>query len=138
MNIEEMEDKGIDFDTFDQDAEIAKFEDIEALGYNIIVRLYTSPKVTKGGFIIPDKTHDHEKFSNFCGLVVAVSEASYKDPERYKYNTKPLCKVGDWITFPRHAGHRINFKGLPVFVLDDECPTARIKDPAKSIGKFSR
>jgi co-chaperonin GroES (HSP10) len=42
----------------------------------------------------------------------------------------PWCKVGDWVVFDRNAGPQINYRGVPVTIIEDkniravvECPT---------------
>lgn len=121
------EDSGIDLDTYSKEEEIAKFKDIKAVGWNILVRLYTAPKKTKGGIIMTDQTQDEQKYSNCTGLVVRVSDHAYKD-KRYK-DTSSWCKEGDWVVFARHAGYRIAHKNMPVFVLKEDAIDLIIKDP---------
>jgi co-chaperonin GroES (HSP10) len=119
------EDLGIDLDNFDIPAEIAKFDDMNPLGWKVIVRVYTPPKKRASGLYIPDNIHCEEQYRNCTGLVVKIAEDAYKD-ERYK---SPWCKVGDWVIFPRHAGYKIHYKGSPIFVLNEDAIDVKIAKP---------
>lgn len=131
------EDIGIDLKIFDKDAEIAKFKNIRPAGWSIAVRLYTSPGQTAGGIIIPSSSTDEEKYRNFVGLVVAMADGAYQDEVRYK-NTGPWCKVGDWVYFPRHAGYQISFRGMPVYILNDDVISGVLEDPINDIPNMSK
>lgn len=122
------EDLGIDLQNFSKEEEISKFEDVEPQGWTILVRLYTEPKV-KNGLYIPDIVHDEQQYKNCVGLVVRKSKAAYLD-DRYN-QTGEWCKVGDWVGFPRHAGYKIHYEGLPVFVLKEDAIDFVIGDPTK-------
>ena len=112
------EDQGIDFDNFSLKEEVEKFKGIEPQGWTVLVRLYTKPKKTKGGLVLPDTVHSEQQYRNCVGLVVKVSKAAYMDV-RYE-DTGPWCKVGDWVVFPRHAGYKILYKQMPLFVLKED------------------
>lgn len=120
-------DEGIDINTFDKEAEIAKFEDCEAPLWQIVVRLYTSPEKTKGGLYLTAKTREDEQFKTIVGLVVKISPGSYKD-SRYK-DTGPACKVGDWVVIARHSGLRMKYNGLPIFCTKEDGIELIVKDP---------
>jgi len=119
---------GIDLENFSKEAEIEKFKDIKMQGWSILVRLYITPQQTKKGIILPGQFQDDEKYRNCVGLVVKKSTGAYLDA---RYNdTGPWCKVGDWVVFPRHAGYRILYKNLPVFVLKEDAIDAVVEDPS--------
>lgn len=120
------EDEGIDLDNFNKEEEIAKFKDMGALGWNIVIRLYTSPK-KKGGIILPDTVRNEDQYRICTGLVVKVSPAAYKDA-RYS-DTGAWCEVGDWIVFPRHAGYKVKYKDIPIFILKEDAVDLKIANP---------
>lgn len=122
------EDLGIDLQNFVPHEEIAKFEDVEPQGWTILVRLYTEPKV-KNGLYMPDIVHDEQQYKNCVGLVVKKSKAAYLD-DRYN-QTGQWCDVGDWVVFPRHAGYKIHYEGIPIFVLKEDAIDLVIRDPSK-------
>jgi co-chaperonin GroES (HSP10) len=122
------EDLGIDLQNFLPDKEIAKFEDIEPQGWTVLVRLYTEPKV-KNGLYMPDVVHDEQQYRSCVGLVVRKSKAAYLD-DRYD-KTGQWCDVGDWVVFPRHAGYKILYEGMPIFVLKEDAIDLIVKDPRR-------
>lgn len=125
--IVQYEDEGIDMNTFDKEAEIAKFDDIKAPLWQVVVRLYTSPEKTKGGLILTAKTREDEQFRTIVGLVVKVAPGCYKDI-RYK-DTGPACKVGDWVVIARHSGLRMKHNGLPIFCTKEDGIELVVEDP---------
>lgn len=122
------EDLGIDLTNFSKEEEVAKFKDIEAKGWTLLVRLYTEPKV-KNGLYMPDIVHDEQQYRSCVGLVVRKSKAVYLD-DRYN-QTGQWCDVGDWVVFPRHAGYKIHYEGMPIFVLKEDAIDLVIGDPSK-------
>ncbi len=123
-------DVGIDLGSFSIDGEIARFKSINLKGWNVIVRLYMTPRMTKGGILLTGFSHDMQQYRNCIGLVVGMSESSYKD-ERYK-NSGPWCKVGDWVGFPRHSGYKIRFEqNIPFFVLKEDGVDFIVDDPTR-------
>lgn len=133
------DDPGIDFENYNLQEEIAKYEGDNPQGWQIIVRVYVPPKVTKIGSILladdtMDKLNQDDKFINFTGLVVKLSPAAYKD-SRYDL-TGPYCKIGDWIMFPRAHGHTYSYKGLTTITLNEDAVLKVIDDP-RSITRIS-
>lgn len=129
MTNEYKHDEGIDVDNFDINAEIAKFDSMKPQGWSIIVRLYTSTKKTLGGIIIPDTAHDEQQYRSCTGLVVKKSKGAYLD-DRY-VNTGAWCEEGDWVIFPRHAGYKIFYEGVPIWVLKEDAIDVVIDDPRR-------
>lgn len=121
-------DEGIDFENFNLADELAKFKGFKADGWNIAVRLYTEPVKMKSGLYLPDLARDEQKYQNFTGLVIDLSPSAYTD---VRYSGRPWCKVGDWIIFPRHSGHRIAIDGKPVFIISEDAVLGHIDDPRR-------
>jgi hypothetical protein len=127
-------DPGIDLDTFDKEAEIAKFKNvIKPVGWHMHVRLYTEPKIVKN-VILPDVVRDEGLYKNCVGLVLQLGKGCFED-ERYR-KTGPWCEVGDWIVFPRHAGFRIFVLGIPIWVLPEDGLTSQVLSDPRDISKY--
>ncbi len=118
---------GIDMNTFSLEEELKKYDGLKALGWRINVRLYMAPNVSSGGIIITPTTHDDQKYQNCVGLVIKKPRGSYIDP-RYDH-TGHWCEVGDWVVFPRHAGHLTGYKNLPIFTFNEDAPLYAVEDP---------
>lgn len=122
------EDEGIDLATFSIEEELLKFKDMQANGWDVVLRLYTEPKI-KNGLVMPDKVHNEQQFSGCVGLVVKVAPGAYKDA-RYK-ETGPWCQEGEWRIFPRHSGYKIHYDGIPIFIIKEDGIGPRVEDPSK-------
>lgn len=119
-------DEGIDLNSFSLEEELAKYEELTATGWSVVVRLLTSP-AKKGSIYLTDKHREAESFLTSVGLVVKLGKGVYKD-NRYA-DTGAWCKEGDWVVFPRHAGYKIEFKGIPLFVLKEDMVDVVVDNP---------
>ncbi len=118
----------IDLTNFSKEEEIAKFKGAQAKGWTVLIRLYMGSKKTPGGLIIPDESHDNEQYISCSGLVVGKGKAVYLD-KRYE-ESGPWCEIGDWVVFPRHAGYKIFYNGLPLFVVKEDAIDIVVDDPS--------
>lgn len=121
-------DEGIDFLTFDKALEIAKFQGIDPVGFELFIRLYVAPKL-QGNIELPATSHDDLQYKSCVGMVIAKAPAVYKD-ERYKH-TGPWCEVGDWVIFPRHSGLQLICDGKPCYFLKEDALYGRTNDPRR-------
>lgn len=76
---------------------------------------------------LPSSIRTGEKFISCVGLVVSQGPDCYKG-ERFK-ESGPWCKVGDWVMFPRHEGTQISYRGIPMFVINDDKVKMVVEDP---------
>lgn len=138
-------DEGLDLSKLDKDAEIAKYsDDVEPLGWSIIVRLYTEPQTIPDGtkYLNTDAEHAEQVYNSFLGLVVSIGPLAWIESEESKklglskYHSGPWCNVGDFIVFPRTAGYYLYFDGNPLFVIKEHAPDVRIKD--RSVNSVKR
>jgi len=129
-----LDDPGIDFETYNLEEEIEKYKECHPQGYQIVLRIY-KPKLekkSKGGILLAstvlDKQHQDDKFINFVGLVVKMAPGVYKDEERYRF-TGPYCKVGDWVMVPRAHAHTYSHRGLTSMTISEDKILQVIDDP---------
>ncbi len=121
------EEIGIDIETFSIEAEIAKFDKMKVDGWDVVVRLYMPPAKTIGGIWLTDKALEEGEYTNCVGLVVKIAPGCYKDA-RYE-DTGSFCNVGEWRVFPRHAGYKIKYKGMPIFIMKEDAIGPLVDDP---------
>jgi hypothetical protein len=119
-------DDGIDLETFDKEAEIAKFEDLEAVGWNIYVRLFTPANT--GSVLRTDEAQSDFQYTSKVGLVVKMGKGVYKD-ERYK-DTGEWCKVGDWVHFNRTYGDFNRYINIPTCSITEDKIIGKVKNPS--------
>lgn len=84
-------------------------------GWKVAIALYVRPVQIKNAdgsvslIHLPETVRADDKYKTCTGLVVAMGDAAYQDKK--KFPTGPFCKVGDFVAFPRHAGHLVNYLG---------------------------
>jgi len=132
--------EGIDFETYNLQEEIEKYDGYDPCGYQLLCRIYKPiiEEKTKGGIILTDteisKKAQDAQITNFVGLVVKIAKAVYEDKERYSLTGK-YCKVGDWVIFKRTYGDTFCYKGLPTITIDEDRILGVVEDP-RSISKI--
>ena len=126
-NLKEDEGITINLETFSKEEEIKKFDGLTCVGWRIAVRLYV-PLNKVGSIILPGVMHEIQEIKSCVGLVIKKPKAAYLD-QRYE-QTGSWCEVGDWVVFPRHAGHKTYYRGLPIFSLQEDSILYLTENPA--------
>lgn len=68
----------------------------EVFGDLILVMAFAERTKTKGGLIIPDKTHDEGQFQGKAGLVIAIGPQAFTDDARTTFGGQKVA-IGDWV-----------------------------------------
>ena len=110
------------------DEEEAKDPDVlpELPGYHVLVRPVSVKSKTKGGIFIPDSTRDDMSYLTTVGRVIAVGDLAYID--KNKFPTGAWCKVGDYVSYGKHLGTKLCYKGVRFILLFDDQITMRVQD----------
>lgn len=106
------------------------------VGWNILVEIYVRGENsfaqkedgTQSSILLPATDLKHDKWRSYIGLVIDLGSAAYKG-ERFRYSG-PLCKIGDWITFRRNEGLKMNYRGIRMETMPDDCVDCIIEDPS--------
>lgn len=72
---------------------------IKACGYNLVVELHPTEKVSAGGIILAKERVTREQEASMRATVLDVGPDAFKD-----YSKKPWCKVGDTIIVQKYSG----------------------------------
>ena len=99
----------------------------ELPGYHVLVRPVSVKSITKGGIYIPDSTKDDMSYLTTVGKVVALGDLAYLDKE--KFPAGAWCKVGDHVSYGKHIGTKLFYKGVRFILLFDDQITMRLQDP---------
>ena len=91
------------------------------------------PKVdekTKGGVLLPTDTKNREDVASIIGKVVKVGSDAYplSDP---KFASGAWCKDGDWVMISKYSGHRFEFDGIEMRIVNDDAIIGVVNDPTK-------
>jgi len=123
-----------------------KFPMPRVCGFNMLVKIHVreedlyeckdkhgKPIIGSNGrpvkIAIPPAIRASEKYRSCTALVLAQGPRCYTE-EEYK-ESGPLCRVGDFIVFPRNEcrGSQFSYRGFPVQVITDKCVYQVIKCP---------
>lgn len=114
-------------------------------GYKVLLKMWIPEEVVKRTIdedgnrilgadgkpiiIIPESTQEtmrnHQKYTCFVGLVLAIGPEAYKG-SRFKGF---YCKPGDFVIIEKNSGLTYGFKGMPVISIDDDRINNVIEDP---------
>lgn len=110
------------------DEEEAKDPDVlpELPGYHVLIRPVSVKSKTKGGIFIPDSTRDDMSYLTTVGRVIAVGDLAYIDEN--KFPTGAWCQVGDYVSYGKHLGTKLFYKGVRFILLFDDQITMRVQD----------
>jgi co-chaperonin GroES (HSP10) len=111
------------------DEEEVKDPDVlpELPGYHVLIRPVSVKSKTKGGIFIPDSTRDDMSYLTTVGRVVSVGDLAYMDKD--KFPTGAWCKIGDHVSYGKHLGTKLFYKGVRFILLFDDQITMRVQDP---------
>lgn len=120
---------GIDFDNFDMESELKLFDDVTPRPTEILIRLYVRPRKTKHSILMPDSVVDKDIYNEITGYIAKIGKCAFTGEMYEKWGE--WYKVGDWVVFPRQAGVRFSYDGLPVFSIVDDAPYCLVNDPRR-------
>ena len=111
------------------DEEEVKDPDVlpELPGYHVLIRPVSVKSKTKGVIFIPDSTRDDMSYLTTVGRVVSVGDLAYID--KNKFPTGAWCQVGDHVSYGKHLGTKLFYKGVRFILLFDDQITMRVQDP---------
>jgi co-chaperonin GroES (HSP10) len=111
------------------DEEEVKDPDVlpELPGYHVLIRPVSVKSKTKGGIFIPDSTRDDMSYLTTVGRVVSVGDLAYMD--KNKFPTGAWCQIGDHVSYGKHLGTKLFYKGVRFILLFDDQITMRVQDP---------
>lgn len=97
----------------------------EPAGWKILVRPIRVRAKTEGGIELPASSQEAQSYLRTVGQVIAMGPGCYSHPKFT--GAAPWCKVGDWIRYRQHTGHKDLIKtekGRPpaefIYINDDE------------------
>ena len=99
----------------------------ELPGYHVLIRPVSVKSKTKGGIFIPDSTRDDMSYLTTVGRVILVGDLAYMDKD--KFPTGAWCQVGDHVSYGKHLGTKLFYKGVRFILLFDDQITMRVQDP---------
>ena len=119
----------------DPDPDISGFR---ITGHNLVLKPLHVEGKTKGGLIIPGKTHkDLQYLMNVCKVLDLGPRAYIQDKFKQDGKLVPWCKKGDFVLIPKIGGQKILFKGIPITIISCDLVIAVLDDPASVDPNFN-
>ena len=93
---------------------IQEIENINPLGYGLLVEIEAVENKTKGGVILPDEVQKRQNKTNIIGKIIAKGTAAFSEDYWGEIN------IGDDIIFEQHAGQEFEYQNKKVRLIKDE------------------
>jgi hypothetical protein len=100
-------------------------------GWKLMVLMLTLPEETKGGIALVDDAREQRAVTSPQGVVLAMGEACYTDPDRFTLNGRLTAwhRPGQRITWVKYDAHLFKLaNGQILGFLTDTQPVALIDD----------
>ena len=99
-------------------------------GYHVLVILPKVEDKTKGGVLLPTDVKNREDIASIVAKVIAIGPDAYPENE-FRFRNGPWCKEGDWILVSKYSGHRFEYEGCELILINDDSVLAVVSDPTK-------
>ena len=100
------------------------------MGYHILMVMPKVEEKTKGGVLLPGDAKNREDIASIVGKVVSVGKDAYPDTDP-RFASGPWCQENDWVMVSKYSGHRFEFDGVEMRILNDDAILAVVEDPTK-------
>jgi co-chaperonin GroES (HSP10) len=97
------------------------------LYWRILVMPIAPKQMSVGGIILSAQTQEAESYLANVGRLVAVGDMAWHENRFPPGTRKP--GVGDWVQWAKHAGQRIEYRGVKMTFLNDDNLLAVSPDP---------
>ena len=99
-------------------------------GYHILVSVPKVEEKTSGGIYLPNDIKEKEDIASIVAKVVSIGPDAYPE-ENQKYADGPWCVEDDWVLLSKYTGHRFEYDGIELRLINDDSVLAVISDPTK-------
>jgi co-chaperonin GroES (HSP10) len=99
-------------------------------GYHLLMVMPKVEETTKGGIYLPGDVKNREDVASIVGQVVKIGDTAYPNTDA-RFSSGPWCHEGDWVMVSKYAGHRFEYDGVEMRILNDDAILAVVSDPTK-------
>ena len=99
-------------------------------GYRILIVMPKVDEKTKGGVLLPADMRNREDVASIIGKVVKIGPDAYPDTDA-KFSRGAWCKEGDWVMLSKYSGHRFEYDGVEMRIVNDDAVIGVVNDPTK-------
>jgi len=101
-------------------------------GYWIACKIYVRPD-KQGSIITAEVTKTQDELKSVSALVCAIGDDAFQGENlngTTRFPNGPWCRVGDWITIPRHSSNIVKYRGVAMALIADDKIMGIVEDPA--------
>ena len=102
----------------------------QPMGYHILIVMPKVQEQTKGGVLLPNEVKSREDIASIVGKVIKIGEDAYPNTDT-RFASGPWCSEGDWVMVSKYAGHRFEYDGVEMRILNDDAILAVVTEPTK-------
>jgi len=99
-------------------------------GYHILVAMPKVEEATKGGVLLPTDLKTREDIASIVAQVVTIGRDAYPDTDP-RFKDGAWCEEGDWVVLSKYTGHRFEYDGCELRLINDDSVLAVVEDPTK-------
>lgn len=90
-------------------------------------------KKSRGGILLVEESRENAQYLTYIGKIVALGPlwckgANFQGDDDNKL-AGPTLKPGDWVLYGRHAGQRVEYKGVKFLLVNDDDKLMKIRSP---------
>jgi co-chaperonin GroES (HSP10) len=100
--------------------ELGDVSDVRIPLNRILLAIYKSPEVTRGGIIRPDIVKDEDIYQGVVGLVIGLGPHCYEENDAIDWREEDQCSFGDWVMFRRGEGLRVRVNKCECILMESE------------------
>lgn len=92
-------------------------------------------KKSKGGIILVPESQENAQYLTYIGRVIALGPLWCRGPSFDAYGEAhakfmlEAIKPGDWVIYGRHAGQRVEYRGVKFLLVNDDEKLMKIASP---------
>lgn len=102
----------------------------QPMGYHVLIVMPKVQEQTKGGVLLPNEVKNREDIASIVGKVIKKGKDAYPETDT-RFASGPWCQEGDWVMVSKYAGHRFEYDGVEMRILNDDAILAVVDEPTK-------
>lgn len=103
--------------------------DASVLYWRALIMPVRPQKKSRGGILLVEESRENAQYLTYIGKIVALGPLWCKGANFQGADSLPELKPGDWVLYGRHAGQRVEYKGVKFLLVNDDDKLMKIRSP---------
>lgn len=103
--------------------------DASVLYWRALIMPVRPQKKSRGGILLVEESRENAQYLTYIGKIVALGPLWCKGANFQGADNLPELKPGDWVLYGRHAGQRVEYKGVKFLLVNDDDKLMKIRSP---------